>query len=155
MDEAPFAYRGIDEICEAIKDTVEIDRIIKPIYNFKAGNGTGRSPKKVFINPVKWHENDLFQRVELKDYTNLYSPAETIERAESRLGEEKYDLFLNNCACFALWCKTGESRSYQSDNAIRFMSNLISIGCVGSGFATAFKSGLPKPLMIQLMKEML
>ncbi len=38
LDEAPFAYRGIDEICEAIKDTVEIDRIIKPIYNFKAGN---------------------------------------------------------------------------------------------------------------------
>ncbi len=38
LDEAPFAYRGIDEIREAIKDTVEIDKIIKPIYNFKAGN---------------------------------------------------------------------------------------------------------------------
>lgn len=37
LDEAPFAYRGIDEIMEAIKDAVEIEKIIKPVYNFKAG----------------------------------------------------------------------------------------------------------------------
>lgn len=37
LDEAPFAYRGIDEITEAIKDTVAIDKVIRPIYNFKAG----------------------------------------------------------------------------------------------------------------------
>lgn len=39
LDEAPFAYRAVDEITEVIKDTVTIDKIIKPIYNFKAGNG--------------------------------------------------------------------------------------------------------------------
>lgn len=38
LDEAPFAYRGIDEIKEAITDTVTIDKIITPIYNFKAGS---------------------------------------------------------------------------------------------------------------------
>lgn len=38
LDEAPFAYRGIDEISEAIKDTVKIDEILKPVYNYKAGN---------------------------------------------------------------------------------------------------------------------
>ncbi len=37
LDEAPFAYRGMEEITEVIKDTVTIDRIIKPIYNYKAG----------------------------------------------------------------------------------------------------------------------
>ncbi|MBQ3543971.1 MAG: RtcB family protein [Lachnospiraceae bacterium] len=37
LDEAPFAYRRIDEIVSAIKDTVIIDNIIKPIYNYKAG----------------------------------------------------------------------------------------------------------------------
>jgi RNA-splicing ligase RtcB len=37
LDEAPFAYRGIDEIKEVIGDTVTIDKVIKPIYNFKAG----------------------------------------------------------------------------------------------------------------------
>ena len=38
LDEAPFAYRTITEIAEVIKDTVTIDQLIKPIYNFKAGN---------------------------------------------------------------------------------------------------------------------
>ena len=37
LDEAPFAYRPANEIIEAIKDTVEITKQIKPIYNFKAG----------------------------------------------------------------------------------------------------------------------
>lgn len=37
LDEAPFAYRGIEEIKDAIKDTVEVRKILKPIYNYKAG----------------------------------------------------------------------------------------------------------------------
>lgn len=37
LDEAPFAYRGIDAICEIITDTVTINKIIRPIYNYKAG----------------------------------------------------------------------------------------------------------------------
>ncbi|WP_191015673.1 RtcB family protein [Treponema zioleckii] len=36
LDEAPFAYRGIDEIQKAIEPTVEITQILKPVYNFKA-----------------------------------------------------------------------------------------------------------------------
>lgn len=37
IDESPMAYKPMEEIVENIKDTVEIERIIKPIYNFKAG----------------------------------------------------------------------------------------------------------------------
>ena len=37
LDEAPFAYRALDDIAEVIKDTVTITKIIKPIYNYKAG----------------------------------------------------------------------------------------------------------------------
>ncbi len=44
---------------------------------------------------------------------HLYSPEETVERAKSRLGETKYNLALNNCEHFAIWCKTGVSESYQ------------------------------------------
>lgn len=36
IDESPMVYKTIDEIIENIKDTVEIVKIIKPIYNFKA-----------------------------------------------------------------------------------------------------------------------
>ena len=36
LDEAPFAYRGIQEIQEAVMDTVQIEQILKPVYNFKS-----------------------------------------------------------------------------------------------------------------------
>lgn len=38
IDEAPMAYKPIDVILNDIKDTVEIVKEIKPIYNFKAKN---------------------------------------------------------------------------------------------------------------------
>lgn len=36
IDESPMAYKPMGEIIENIKDTVEIAKIIKPVYNFKA-----------------------------------------------------------------------------------------------------------------------
>ncbi len=38
LDEAPFAYRGIDEILEVIGDTVKVEKVIRPVYSFKGGN---------------------------------------------------------------------------------------------------------------------
>lgn len=36
LDECPMAYKSMKDIVDNIGDTVEIDRVIKPIYNFKA-----------------------------------------------------------------------------------------------------------------------
>ncbi|MDR1536396.1 MAG: RtcB family protein [Clostridiales bacterium] len=36
IDEAPFAYKPMDEIIGNIGDTAEVKKILKPIYNFKA-----------------------------------------------------------------------------------------------------------------------
>ena len=36
IDEAPMAYKPMKEIMENIKDTVDVVKIIKPVYNFKA-----------------------------------------------------------------------------------------------------------------------
>ncbi|MDE5831871.1 MAG: lecithin retinol acyltransferase family protein [Desulfovibrio sp.] len=44
---------------------------------------------------------------------HLYTPEETISRARSRLGENRYNLLFNNCEHFAIWCKTGVSESWQ------------------------------------------
>lgn len=38
IDEAPFVYKPMQEIIDNIGDTVDIQKIIKPIYNFKATN---------------------------------------------------------------------------------------------------------------------
>ena len=36
IDESPFAYKPSSEIIELVKDTVDIEKIIKPVYNYKA-----------------------------------------------------------------------------------------------------------------------
>ncbi|MCH5279689.1 MAG: RtcB family protein [Christensenellaceae bacterium] len=50
LDECPMAYKSIDSIVSNIGDTVSIERTIKPVYNFKAGDesrrGTSKSGKR-------------------------------------------------------------------------------------------------------------
>ena len=36
LDEAPFAYKTMEEILERTADTFEVKAILKPLYNFKA-----------------------------------------------------------------------------------------------------------------------
>jgi len=36
LDESPMAYKSMDEILKNVEPTLKIDKIIKPIYNFKA-----------------------------------------------------------------------------------------------------------------------
>ena len=38
IDEAPQVYKPMQEIINNVKDTVDIVKIIKPVYNFKASN---------------------------------------------------------------------------------------------------------------------
>lgn len=46
-----------------------------------------------------------------------------VERAQSRLGENRYDVHSNNCEDFCSWAITGESRSGQVD----FVEDLLEI----------------------------
>jgi len=39
LDECPMAYKGMEDIVGNIEPTVSVDAVIKPIYNFKAGDG--------------------------------------------------------------------------------------------------------------------
>ena len=38
IDEAPMAYKSIDDIIGVIRDSVDVIDIMKPIYNFKASD---------------------------------------------------------------------------------------------------------------------
>ena len=46
IDESPMVYKPMEEILTNIKDTVTVDRIIKPIYNFKASEYVGKRERK-------------------------------------------------------------------------------------------------------------
>ena len=49
---------------------------------------------------------------------NIFSPEETVRRAESQLGMRGYNIAFNNCEHFAFWCKTGKHASSQTENVI-------------------------------------
>lgn len=53
-----------------------------------------------------------------------FLPEIVISRAESRLGEQKYNLLFNNCEHFASWCKTGISQSKQIRDFLPFITEL-------------------------------
>ena len=36
VDEAPMAYKSIDDIVKYIEQTADIVKVVKPVYNFKA-----------------------------------------------------------------------------------------------------------------------
>lgn len=38
LDEAPMAYKSLDDIIDVIRDSVDIIDIMKPVYNFKASD---------------------------------------------------------------------------------------------------------------------
>ena len=44
-----------------------------------------------------------------------FTPSEVVQRAMSRLGEDRYHLFRNNCEHLCEWCLRAEHRSYQVD----------------------------------------
>jgi hypothetical protein len=90
-------------------------------------------------NGSKIKEDAIIHRSTLAEFANgspfhviefppekCFPPEEIIKRAHSRLGENTYNLFLNNCDHFATWCKTGKHRSLQID----FLKKVATVACV-------------------------
>lgn len=57
-----------------------------------------------------------------------YDRREAVRRARSRLGEDGYSLWANNCEHFAVWCITGEHRSEQVDHTREWLELAAEIG---------------------------
>ncbi|MGB3510143.1 MAG: lecithin retinol acyltransferase family protein [Microcoleaceae cyanobacterium] len=60
----------------------------------------------------------------VKKYPVRYIADTVIQRAESRLGEQKYNIIFNNCEHFANWCITGVIYSQQVENFIPLLRNI-------------------------------
>ncbi len=65
-------------------------------------------------------------RIYVREYASgfCFIPDVVIQRAESRLGEQKYNLLFNNCEHFATWCKTGISNSQQIQDFVPIVTQL-------------------------------
>ncbi len=67
--------------------------------------------------------------IRVKSHPNRkYSASQAIKRAKSRLGEEAYFVFGNNCEHFVEWCIEGKYQSDQVDNGVK-------VATAGSSYA--------------------
>ena len=100
------------------------------VAHYLEGREILRSPRQEFsrgeaISTVPYPEGEC-------------SPAgETLRRAMSRIGEQRYNLLFNNCEHFAHWCKTGRHRSAQVEGWLH----------TGSLGALAFGQFMPAALL--------
>ncbi len=78
-------------------------------------------------------ETDRPGRVRVKRYTTCYIPETVVRRAESRLGEQEYNLIFNNCEHFATWCKTGVHRSAQMGPLANRLDGSVLDQALGTG----------------------
>ncbi|MEM1252248.1 MAG: lecithin retinol acyltransferase family protein [Cyanobacteria bacterium P01_H01_bin.21] len=85
-------------------------------HGIDCGDGTIIHYRKVGTATVSRTMTEAFARgnpVYTFSQPTAFIPDVVITRAESRLGEQRYNLFFNNCEHFANWCKIGKSVSPQ------------------------------------------
>ncbi|MGD1907987.1 MAG: lecithin retinol acyltransferase family protein [Leptolyngbyaceae cyanobacterium] len=85
-------------------------------HGIDCGDGTVIHYRKTEMAQVSRTSMALFGQgnpISIKVQPLAFLPEHVVERAESRLGEQRYDLLTNNCEHFATWCKTGRNESEQ------------------------------------------
>lgn len=68
--------------------------------------------------------------LKVRPYGRCDPPHAVVDRAESRLGEDRYHLAFNNCEHFATWCKTGNSSSEQVKDTASTTGGAVAGGSV-------------------------
>ena len=77
---------------------------------------------------------DVFVKIH---HQPAFNPQEVLRRAKSRLGENAYDVFSNNCEHFCNWCIEGSHQSHQIDNLTKKVFSIgggvfVAAGTVGA-----------------------
>ena len=95
-------------------------------HGIDCGDGTvihyRKGTETIERNPIEYLSDG--RQIYVKKYSVRYIPDTTIKRAESRLGERKYNLLFNNCEHFATWAVTGVSHSQQVVNFIPLLKRI-------------------------------
>jgi hypothetical protein len=90
-------------------------------HGIDCGNGTVIEYSEDCIRRIPIAEFSQGKTIYQEQYDYCDSPNIVIQRAESRLGERKYNLVFNNCEHFATWCKTGKEKYGQ----VKFVRELL------------------------------
>ena len=86
------------------------------VIHYRKGTETIERTSKAYFTDAR--------KVYIKRYPLRYIPDTVIQRAESRLGERKYNIIFNNCEHFATWCLTGVGYSQQVKNFVPLLNHI-------------------------------
>ena len=87
-----------------------------------SGFANGQSTGTICITSVKAFANGHDVSVR-EHFFRRYDGKETVERAHRRLGEDWYNVLINNCEHFVNWCVNGLHSSNQVNNLIAAISS--------------------------------
>lgn len=87
-------------------------------HGIDCGDGTVIHYDGNIVCRVSKHEFAQGEIIYIKQHGKCYPPKVVLKRAFSKLGERKYNPFINNCEHFANYCKTGEHKSEQIDQFV-------------------------------------
>lgn len=112
---------------DAVIKEDDMDNFLKGSNEYFVFDCESKGKHKLKINPKLFNAGiaplvtvlSLFNGREL---LVAFSPEETVQRAKSKLGERKYNVAINNCEHFAIWCKTGIHKSTQVDNVLELLT---------------------------------
>lgn len=127
----PQTIRSLEELSvyktplEKVMDLATLQYQKEPMRTLKGAVGlVCEGLKVVKVSPSVLAVGHEDEGARIRDY-HLYSGEETVERARSQIGENAYNLALNNCEHFAIWCKTGLRESSQVNGIISSIRALV------------------------------
>lgn len=94
------------------------------------------------IEEVSVEQFSAGRSIQVKEHKDRrYSREESVARARSRVGEDGYCVFGNNCEHFVNWCITGEHGSTQADVGVGAASSAIGAAGAAAGVAGVSAGG--------------
>ncbi len=105
-------------------DHIRVKRKLYFHHGIDVGEGavihfTGEPGNKVNARVMETSVQEFLDggKLEIVRYKNSFPPDQVVEKARRHLGESEYSLIFNNCEHFARWCKTGDKKSEQVNDA--------------------------------------
>ena len=75
--------------------------------------------------------SEKIERVQYLDHVGVYSPKDAIKRARSRVGEQDYSVFFNNCEALVNWAVTSKDVTDQG-TAAAVLGATVGVGVVAA-----------------------
>jgi hypothetical protein len=102
-----FRYRGLPHEAVLVKISEAGNIRINVIhYNYAGVFGT----REVVNEEMTFDLSD--ENMYIHDYANVkvYEPEEVVQRAKSKVGEKRFNMFTNRSSHFTKWCKIKEKK---------------------------------------------